>query len=873
MKCLNLNIPQVKSNLVELTKVFKSDKIAYGLLAQNNGYNLDKTPEGKSSKLFTDILSLNQVKGSTYKALHIKAKAYTDSFLDSFGDWLTPGHTVHGSLDNNGEPIVESILVEYDSPDFAKVQKSRTIYSKDDTIFISVDESSENFQTRLDKTKNAIKDAVKQGVTAFVTDTEFEATRNSESGKQQIRNFFLDDINFEYIEKDEAGFYVKKLTKFETIEKAEGVNVIQVNDVDINLKKLGIDFTLNEGQLETVQDFANWIDGEPVIKLPSETYNGSVVLNKGEVHATNVEAGNKLGLQQKSFGIATKTDVQNLYNLALKFPEVKVKIDVPNDMVELFADTTVIPPNIIFEKSFSELVKNRLSNKPPLNFSLIGNAGTGKTTVTTVLIEYLKLKKRSVMASAMTHKAVRVQKTFFGNKVPIETFHKAIGLRGDSKLDSLDARDVKFVKAAPAQLRAGAVFIVDEASMMNNTLYKLVLEQQDKLGFKILFIGDDKQFKPVGQTVTSKVFETDKKHISRLTVVERQESDNTLLTTLNKFREDQPNNAYPLGKTRTSSVDSKNRGIEWTTEASFNDNLEQLFKSAEFKKNPNYVRVTAYRNKTVQKYNKQIRKLLGYKEELLQGEIITAYSTLTRHGDTTLLNGGDYTVENIVPITKTLTIPGADKVIEGIKGFDVSLYDPVSGEPTTEFIVSNYNEENVFIELATAMRYLNTKLQTYGRNKQWNQYWSMKDIVSDFDSSFLTFKDLTIPGVTNSYNNKLTVFKKKSIDYGYAITAHKSQGGTYDYMLVDENDIESMYSPTDTRKNPPTIEDVNQGKYVTFSRASKGVIALTKYPITNTAAFNFGIENDFISENFKLDINQTTLDALIKDGIANKTCK
>jgi hypothetical protein len=65
--------------------------------------------------------------------------------------------------------------------------------------------------------------------------------------------------------------------------------------------------------------------------------------------------------------------------------------------------------------------------------------------------------------------------------------------------------------------------------------------------------------------------------------------------------------------------------------------------------------------------------------------------------------------------------------------------------------------------------------------------------------------------------------KDKSVDYAYAHTIHKSQGGTYDYSYVDEGNIDMA------RQFPnPDYEMINQLKYVGFSRSSKLTVSLTQ---------------------------------------------
>lgn len=757
MKCLNLNIPQVKKDLNELTQVFNDNSIAYGLLSLNNGYNLDKTPQGDSSKLFDDILKLPEIKGSREKALKLKSKVYTDSFINTAGDWTLPGTILKISTDKNNEPTLNNIqetISELPEPG----------YTGNDVVFIAFDESEKGKFKRLKQTTNAIQEAVNQGVTAFVTNTKNEV--ENKFGGKSIRDFFLDELQFDYIEKDKAGFYVKK-SPIQEIEVTKDAtpNILEVNGININLRDIGIDFTLNKDQLEAVQNFADWTDNKPL--------------------------GDK---------------VQDV-------------------------------------------------------FSLIGNAGTGKTTLVNVFIEYAKNKKKHILASAMTHRAVKVQKSFYGNKVRTETFHSAIGLRGDVNTDFFNAGDIKFIRSAKAAVKYGSILIIDEASMLNNSLYDTLMELKDKEGFKVLFVGDDAQHKPIRQQGTSKVFNSDSKFVKRLDTVERQAIDNKLLTTLNKLRVNQGVNLKPLGNTRTSSVNENNEGIEWVMDTQFNEYIDKIFNSQEFEDQSMYAAIVAYKNATVSKYNKLTRKILGRTQEVEVGEKMVGYATYLENNRTTLMNGADYKVVNKEDTTKILSIPGINTTVE-VKGTKVTLQDSMEPVSINQFIVSKYNEPQVFEKLAGM---LNTAYNKYLAALGTSNAGRLYAMYKEFDSSFLLFSDLIIPGYFDKKGNK-KVYKRKSIDYGYAITSHKSQGGTYKYMFVDETDIDSMYSID--------IAATNKSKYVAFSRASDGVIAKTNYEITNPEiGFNFKTVENIDTQTTELELFDETVEALIKDGIVNKTCK
>lgn len=89
--------------------------------------------------------------------------------------------------------------------------------------------------------------------------------------------------------------------------------------------------------------------------------------------------------------------------------------------------------------------------------------------------------------------------------------------------------------------------------------------------------------------------------------------------------------------------------------------------------------------------------------------------------------------------------------------------------------------------------------KTY-RSQSWKNYYEFKE------SCLL---------LTNIINQNRVIEFSRDIDYGFALTSHKSQGSTFDTVLVDVNDI--VY---DKNGNVYTdCEDVNRRLYVACSRA------------------------------------------------------
>lgn len=85
MQCLNIKNEEVAALLKEYTKILGNENAAYYVLSENNGYGLDKAPNGEPSKLFSDLLE--HYNGDRVAAIQAKARTYSKSFKEWFGDW------------------------------------------------------------------------------------------------------------------------------------------------------------------------------------------------------------------------------------------------------------------------------------------------------------------------------------------------------------------------------------------------------------------------------------------------------------------------------------------------------------------------------------------------------------------------------------------------------------------------------------------------------------------------------------------------------------------------------------------------------------------------------------------------------------------
>ena len=94
--CPNLKNKEVAREFEEL-KNATSEAAAYHIWSQNNGNGIDKAPNGEPSKLFSDLLE--HYNGDRVAAIQAKAKTYSKSFKNWFGDWTNNVSTDIDSTD------------------------------------------------------------------------------------------------------------------------------------------------------------------------------------------------------------------------------------------------------------------------------------------------------------------------------------------------------------------------------------------------------------------------------------------------------------------------------------------------------------------------------------------------------------------------------------------------------------------------------------------------------------------------------------------------------------------------------------------------------------------------------------------------------
>jgi exodeoxyribonuclease-5 len=500
--------------------------------------------------------------------------------------------------------------------------------------------------------------------------------------------------------------------------------------------------------------------------------------------------------------------------------------------------------NDIAEFIDKKITRENAKSDLDYTWTLQGYAGTGKTTITKFIVQYLNTKLKGYRAVSPTHRAKEVLQDSIGEKA--YTLASILGLKPGVELDNFNLDDKIFTQQAEDKVPAGGLLIIDEASMVNDALYDFILSTAASKGTKVLFIGDDAQLKPVGQRATAKPFRRDTS-ISKLTKVMRTADGNPMPSeVLQKIRDNQ--NSTTDQFKHVTMLNSKGEGIVFLDKAlAFDEVIQKEFTIQKLLKNRFAVRAVAYTNKRVRQLNDTIRaNMFGFgADKFHEGEMVLMYENLYYNSgekDYDYPNGSDNVIKKVTPRNdKQIVNPATGKVYT-VKGWELVSARAKDDSPrdNTLFVADMNVVDPEYLKDLNALFLAAIKpgISRQERAAAWSRYYQMSsayllmDDVYMYNDKVYTSKESVAnqvkqdnPSLSSKqvdYQVSRLKMKDKSLDYSYAHTIHKSQGGTYDKVLVDENDINKArgFSNAD-------YQMVNQLKYVAFSRSSKQTIVLS----------------------------------------------
>lgn len=248
---------------------------------------------------------------------------------------------------------------------------------------------------------------------------------------------------------------------------------------------------------------------------------------------------------------------------------------------------------------------------------------------------------------------------------------------------------------------------------------------------------------------------------------------------------------------------SYTKGYKVLYSKDFETEVENQFNDEQITKDTDFVRIVAYTNKAVGNWNKFVRNSIikdADKSIVTKNDLFTSYVTLVDDfNDIVIRNSEDYIVYDVVNYVH----PDYQ-----IKGFMVKFQAIHGGAITSPlFIVDHTDRYSLQCYCNISEEKINSakRASASSRAAKWRDYYKFKESC------------LLLINIGDKNGN---ILYSRDLDYAFSITAHKSQGSTYDTVMVDINDI--VY---DKYGNAYTnAVEVNKRLYVACSRCKNKLI-------------------------------------------------
>lgn len=395
-------------------------------------------------------------------------------------------------------------------------------------------------------------------------------------------------------------------------------------------------------------------------------------------------------------------------------------------------------------------------------FILRGYAGTGKTTVVKALVDVLPRVGKKTALLAPTGRAAKVLNSYTGKDA--NTIHRKIYFARTNKDGLIDLKmQVNYHK--------NTLFIVDEASMIQHTmpaegtltaprnllddLFQFVYSGEN---CRMLFIGDAAQLPPVGlahSPALDHAFLQRAYHLSidtfELTEVVRQAKESGILVNATQIRhqinQEQP--GFPMFSLAGF------RDIARISGADLEDTLNASYSGANKENNV----VICRSNKRANIYNQEIRRrILFMEEEISTGDYLMIvknnYFWLPTGSSSGFIANGD--------IVELMRI----RNIEDIYGFRFA-------DVTIRFL-DFPDEKDMDVKII-----LNTLMSESAALPQGDNNRLYQAVMEDFND---------IPNRRERLEKvKMSpYFNALQVKFAYALTCHKTQGGQWDTVFIDQ---------------------------------------------------------------------------------------
>ena len=470
---------------------------------------------------------------------------------------------------------------------------------------------------------------------------------------------------------------------------------------------------------------------------------------------------------------------------------------------------------ITYNKEQQSAIVNAVSflktNTDPTQYYVIeGKAGTGKTTIAKEILK--EFEDGQIYVAAVSHKAKGVIKSSFGDDARGKKFFSIAGLLGMKGINDNDTQTTKFQVGLKVPLldNPPALLVIDEASMITEDVLKKIININSSLSrpFQMLFLGDIGQIQPI-RDEQSEFYRTHKdllnkksdifnsKHKSKLITRVRQGEANPILPYADYFWENSQKENPELNPTqhivRNNQITDKGSLLFSNSESEVLNSVIKAVKNAVEKGLTNHVKIVTYHVNEKTELNQKIHEALFGKDS-------------------------DYSKGDMLILNSQYDLPDVNATMENSSEIQIKS---IQDEDTDEFGVHTlYLETNGTAYTRTGNEQKDCVIQVVSRNDIGLYNQKLQELASYAKRQ--TNRALKKQAWSDFWEYK---GRYADVDFGYAITAHKSQGSTYDIVVVDEKDIMGTTATSNQEKSELI--------YTALTRPRKTAIVISSVPVSN----------------------------------------
>lgn len=507
---------------------------------------------------------------------------------------------------------------------------------------------------------------------------------------------------------------------------------------------------------------------------------------------------------------------QKLYINAKKLEPKETKTESPVRNTDVTTvRSTGKSGGITYNKEQQSAIVNAVSflktNTDPTQYYVIeGKAGTGKTTIAKEILK--EFEDEQIYVAAVSHKAKGVIKSSFGDDTRGKKFFSIAGLLGMKGINDNDTQTTKFQVGLKVPLldNPPALLVIDEASMITENVLKKIIDINSSLSrpFQMLFLGDIGQIQPI-RDEQSEFYRTHKdllnkksdifnsKHKSKLITRVRQGEANPILPYADYFWENSQKENPELNPTqhivRNNQITDKGSLLFSNSESEVLNSVIKAVKNAVEKGLTNHVKIVTYHVNEKTELNQKIHEALFGKDS-------------------------DYSKGDMLILNSPYDLPDINATMENSSEIQIKS---IQDEDTDEFGVHTlYLETNGTAYTRTGNEQKDCVIQVVSRNDIGLYNQKLQELASYAKRQ--TNRALKKQAWSDFWEYK---GRYADVDFGYAITAHKSQGSTYDIVVVDEKDIMGTTATSNQEKSELI--------YTALTRPRKTAIVISSVPVSN----------------------------------------